>query len=87
MLSVEVLMEAVLVTVGFVMVVACLVRVAIGFLRWSRKQPGASFGRYLQESLGDWVDRTSESPPWFPYEGSADRYDSPYDSDDGRHGD
>ena len=58
-------MEIVLVTVAFVVVVGVVVRIAVGFVRWSRAhQPEAgqwALGLYLRTSLGDWVDRTSDS--------------------------
>jgi hypothetical protein len=71
-------MEAILVTAGSVVVAAFLVRVTVRFIRWSGKHPGSSFGDYL----GEWVDGVSESPPWFPFEGTGGDHESPYDDGD-----
>ena len=80
-------MEIVFVAVLFVAVTAVVIRVAAGFLRWTRKNaPEAgswAIGVYHRASLGDWVERTSE--PHHRHSSDASHQPHPHHTDTGHH--
>lgn len=69
-----IVVSLVLLVVGF-FAVRFVVRFAVGFVRWARTHrdevSGFLFGVYVRDSLGEWVDDVSSSPPWFTFEGTG----------------
>jgi hypothetical protein len=81
-----VLLVGVLVVALFFATLAA-VRIAVGFIRWARKNRGlvaeGLFVAYCRESLGEWVDDVAESPGWFPFEGHGGDSTHHHDADSG----
>lgn len=74
-----IVVSSVLLVVGF-FTVRFIVRFAVGFVRWARLHrdvvSGFLLGAYVRDSLGEWVDDVSSSPPWFPFEGTGHHGDA-----------